>query len=293
LKIKNYFSNKNNILTFTFLILLCTAGFIFRVRNLGYLSFWGDDGHTFIGTMGILKHGFPILPSGNILWHGIFDYYLKALPTLIFGPNEFSFRIVSVVMGVGVIIATYLTGKELENKFVGFLGAAVMTFYSWYIQFSREARYLSDFQLFFILSFLFFYLGFVKDKKPFRILATIFMVLTPLVHGVGITLLFLFIALIFYKRRNFFKREIIIPLVIVVFLDLMQVINQVFFWKVGRSFYAQGRGIRELIKAYLKFPDPFYFKILNIMFPKMFYVFMVGIAFFIIFAVILSIRKKS
>ncbi|MHB8280552.1 MAG: hypothetical protein ACYDIA_23335, partial [Candidatus Humimicrobiaceae bacterium] len=98
-KVKNYFKNINNTLTFIFLILLCTAGFILRVRNLSYLSFWGDDGHTFVGTMSILKYGFPKLPSGNILWHGIFDYYLKALPVLIFGAKEFSFRIVSVLSG--------------------------------------------------------------------------------------------------------------------------------------------------------------------------------------------------
>ncbi|MCL6088033.1 MAG: glycosyltransferase family 39 protein [Actinobacteria bacterium] len=293
IKVKNYFKDINNTLTFVFLIIICAAGFIFRFRNLSYLSFWGDDGHTFIGTMSILKYGFPKLPSGNILWHGIFDYYLKALPVLIFGAKEFSFRIVSVLSGTGVIIVTYFIGKELANKFVGFLGASIIAFSTWYVQFSREARYYSDYQFFFMLSFLFFYLGFTKDRKPFRVLAAVFMVLTPLVHGVGMTLVFLFIALLFYKGKKFFKKEIIIPMLIVIFLDVLQVINQVFFWKVGRSFYAQGTGIRALIKAYLKIPDPFYFKIINIMFPKMYYVFMAGIIAFIIFAIFLSIRKKS
>ncbi|MHB8280170.1 MAG: glycosyltransferase family 39 protein [Candidatus Humimicrobiaceae bacterium] len=293
MKVKNYFKDVNNTLTFIFLILLCAAGFIFRFRNLGYLSFWGDDGHTFIGTVSILKYGFPKLPSGNILWHGIFDYYLKAFPALIFGANEFSLRIVSVLSGAGTILAAYFTGKVLANKFVGFLGAAVIAFSTWFIQFSREARYYSDYQFFFLLSFLFFYLGFVKDKKPFRVLAAIFMVLTSLVHGVGMTLIFLFIVLLFYKGRKFFKKEVIIPMVIIIFLDVLQVINQVFFWKVGRSFYVQGIGARALISAYLKLPDPFYFKIANIMFPKMYYVFMAGIIILIILAIILSIRKKS
>src|SRR5512133_1090862 len=123
LKIKNYFNDLNNTFTFVFLIIICVSGFAIRVINLGYLSFWGDDGHTFIGTISILKYGFPRLPSGNILWHGIFDYYLKALPALFLGANEFSLRIVSVLSGTGTIIATYFTGKELANKFVGFFGA--------------------------------------------------------------------------------------------------------------------------------------------------------------------------
>jgi len=291
-KAKNYFKDINNTFTFIFLIIICVAGFIFRVINLGYLSFWGDDGHTFVGTMSILKYGFPKLPSGNILWHGIFDYYLKAIPVLMFGAKEFSFRIVSVLSGVGTIIAAYFTGKELANKYVGFLSAVVIAFSTWYVQFSREARYYSDYQFFFILSFLFFYLGFIKDRKPFRVLAVILIVLTSLVHGVGMTLIFLFIPLLFYKGKKFFKKEIIIPMLTVILLDALQVINQVFFWKVGRSFYVEGIGIRALLRAYLKLPDPFYFKIINIMFPKMYYAFMAGIAIFIIFAIFFSIRKK-
>ena len=292
-KAKNYFKDINNTFTFIFLIIICIAGFIFRVRNLGYLSFWGDDGHTFIGTVSILKYGFPMLPSGNILWHGIFDYYLKALPALLMGANEFSLRIVSVFSGIGTIIAIYFTGKELANKFVGFFGAAVIAFSTWYIQFSREARYYSDYQFFYLISFLFFYLGFVKNKRPFRVLAAVFMVLASLVHGVGMTLIFLFIVLLFFKGRKFFKKEIIIPMAIVLFLYILQVINQMFFWKVGRSFYVQGSGTHAFLSAYFKLPDPFYFKMTNIMFPKMYYAFMAGIVIFAVLAIVFSIRKKS
>jgi len=293
LKIKNYFKDLNNTFTFVFLIIICVSGFAIRAINLGYLSFWGDDGHTFIGTISVLKYGFPRLPSGNILWHGIFDYYLKALPALFFGANEFSLRIVSVLLGTGTIIATYFTGKELANKFVGFFGAAVIAYSTWFIQFSREARYYSDYQFFYIISFLFFYLGFVKNKRPFRILASVFMVLSSLVHGVGMTLIFLFIVLLFYKGRKFFKKEIIIPMVSILFLYILQVVNQIFFWKVGRSFYIQGTGTRAALAAYFKIPDPFYFKITNIMFPKMYYTFMAGVIIFIILVIVFSVRKRS
>ena len=292
-KVKNYFKDINNTFTFIFLLLICVAGFAIRAINIGYLSFWGDDGHTFAGTVSILKYGFPKLPSGNILWHGIFDYYLKALPALLVGANELSLRIVSVFSGVGAIIAVYFTGKELANKFVGIFGASVIAFSTWYIQFSREARYYSDYQFFYLISFLFFYLGFVKDKKPFRVLAAVFMVLTSLVHGVGMTLIFLFIFLLFFKGRKFFKKEIIIPMAVVLSLYILQVINQMFFWKVGRSFYVQGEGTRAFLSAYFKLPDPFYFKMTNIMFPKMYYAFTAGIVIFIVLAIVFSIRKKS
>ncbi|MDD3520866.1 MAG: glycosyltransferase family 39 protein [Actinomycetota bacterium] len=293
MKIREYFSKTSNIITFFFLLLICVLGFVLRIRNLDYLSLWGDDGHTFIGTVSILKHGYPLLPSGHILWHGIFDYYLKALPALFFGAGEFSLRIVSVLCGTGTILATYFFGKELANKFVGFLSAFIIAFSTWYVQFSREARYYQDYQFFYILTFLFFYLGFVKDRKPYRVISVIFMVLTPLVHGVGIVLILLFILLIFYKGKKFFKKEIIIPFIIVFVLDAAQIINQVFFWKVGRSFYAEGTGMRAMIDAYFQMPDPYYFNAIRAMFPRMFYVFIAGILFFIVFTIIISVKKHA
>jgi 4-amino-4-deoxy-L-arabinose transferase-like glycosyltransferase len=287
-----YFRDWKNILTFVFLILLVAAGFYLRIRNLGYLSFWGDDGHTVIGTLSILKHGYPLLPSGYVLFHSILDYYLNVIPVLIFGPTEFAFRLTSVVFGCGTIILVYFAGKELINKFAGFLAAAAITFSTWYIYFSREARYFSALQFFFLISVYFFYKGFVKEQKPFRILAVIFFILSPLIHGNAFFLIFAFIALIFYKGRRFFRRQTIIPFLIILVLYTVQILNQVLFWKVGRSFYSQGEGLRGLLDAYFRIPDPYYFKILNMMFPEMFILFIAGTGVFIGLSIFISLKKN-
>lgn len=289
--VKNYFKDWKNILTFLCLLALVAAGIFLRIRNLDHLAFWGDDGHTFIGTISILNHGYPLLPSGNILWHGILGYYLDVIPVLIFGAGEFAFRITSVFFGVSTIVLIYFVGKDLANKYIGFLAAFLITFSNWYIYFSREVRYYSTLQFFFLLSFYFFYRGFVKNNKKFTILATVFICLTPLVHGIGFLLLLLFIPLLFYLGRKFFRTRILVPLAIIFAFNLLQVINQVFFWKVGRSFYATSSGLRSTLAAYLKAPDPFYFKILEIMFPKMFIISAAGIFIFISFAIYASIRQ--
>jgi len=289
--VKNYFRDWKNVLIFLCLLALVAAGIFLRIRNLGYLAFWGDDGHTFIGTISILKHGYPLLPSGNILWHGILGYYLDVIPVLIFGAREFAFRITSVFFGVSTIVLIYFVGKDLANKYVGFLAAFLITFSKWYIYFSREVRYYETLQFFFLLSFYFFYRGFVKNNKKLTILATVFICLTPLVHGIGFLLLLLFVPLLFYLGRKFFRTRILIPLAIIFAFDLLQVVNQVFFWKVGRSFYSTGSGIKSILAAYFRAPDPFYFKILEIMFPKMFIIFGAGILIFISFAIYVSIRQ--
>ncbi len=290
--IVRYFKDWKNVLTFLFLLLLVAAGFFLRIRNLGYLSFWGDDGHTVIGTLSILRHGYPLLPSGFVLFHSILDYYINVIPVLIFGPTEFAFRLTSVVFGCGTIVLIYFAGKEIINKFAGFLGAVIVTFSTWYIHFSREARYFSVLQFFFLISIYFFYKGFVKDQKPFKILAVVFFVLAPLVHGNAFFLILAFIALIFYRGRNFFRRPILIPFVIILALYLLQILNQVFFWRVGRSFYAQGEGIGSVIGAYLRLPDPYYFKILDVLFPRMFIVFIAGAGVFIAISVFMSLKRS-
>jgi 4-amino-4-deoxy-L-arabinose transferase and related glycosyltransferases of PMT family len=291
--LSSYFKSWQNILTFIFLVLLAAAGFFLRIRNLGYLSFWGDDGHTVIGTLSILKYGYPKLPSGFILFHGILDYYLNVPFVLIFGATEFAFRLTSVVFGCASIIAIYFAGKEMANRFVGFLSAALIAFSTWYVYFSREARYFSALQFFFLISIYFFYKGFIKDQKPFRVLATVFFIISPLIHGNAFFLILSFAVLLLYKGRKFFKKQIIIPFLIIIFFYVLQIINQIFFWKVGRSFYSTGGGIRSTIRAYFKFPDLYYFKILKIMFPQMFYVFIFGAAVFIALAVFVSVRKSA
>ncbi len=291
--LSTYFKSWQNILAFIFLVLLTAAGFFLRIRNLGYLSFWGDDGHTVIGTLSILKYGFPRLPSGFVLFHGILGYYLNVPFVLIFGATEFAFRLTSVVFGCGSIVVIYFAGKEMANRFVGFLAAFLVAFSTWYVYFSREARYFSALQFFFLISIYFFYKGFIKDQRPFRILATVFFIISPLVHGNAFFLIMSFIPLLLYKGRKFFKRQVIIPFLIIVFFYALQIINQLFFWKVGRSFYSAGGGLRDTISAYFRLPDPYYFKILKIMFPGMFYLFILGTAVFIALAVFMSLRKSA
>ena len=288
-----YFKSWQNILAFIFLIFLTAAGFYLRIRNLGYLSFWGDDGHTVIGTLSILKYGYPRLPSGFVLFHGILDYYLNVPFVLIFGANEFAFRLTSVVFGCGSIVAIYFTGKEMANRFVGFLAAFLVAFYTWYVYFAREARYFSALQFFFLISIYFFYRGFIKEQKPFRVFASVFFIISPLIHGNAFFLILSFVPLLLYKGRKFFKKQVIVPFLIILFFYALQIINQIFFWKVGRSFFSTGGGIRSTLNAYFRIPDPYYIKILKIMFPGMFYLFILGAAIFLALSIFLSARKSA
>ncbi|MCK5566334.1 MAG: hypothetical protein KAI62_00385, partial [Actinomycetia bacterium] len=74
--------------------------------------------------------------------------------------------------------------------------------------------------------------------------------------------------------------------------DLLQIINQVFFWQVGRSFYTESSDLKSIFSAYFKVPETFYFEILEIMFPVMFWMVLSGILGIIILTIIKSLDRK-
>ena len=43
-----------------------------------YLSFWMDEGFHYLAAEGILKHGYPLYPSGHIYWKAILYAYVLA-----------------------------------------------------------------------------------------------------------------------------------------------------------------------------------------------------------------------
>lgn len=291
-RIKDYFQDKENILVFSLLLALLLAGLFLRIRNLAYLAFWGDDGATYISTEAILKYGYPLLPSGNVMFHNILTYYVNAFFAIIFGLNEFSFRFTSVVCGLVTIVLTYFLGKVLVNKYVGLFSAFVVTFLNWAIEFSRQARYYAQFQVFFVASIFFFYLGYFKGIKKFKVLSIFFLAILGLVHDVGVLQIFIFLPLLIYKGREFFKKDVVIGFFVVLITNIVQIANQVFFWKVGRSFYPQSQDFMSIIAAYVKMPQWKYIRILDAMFDDMRWVAFWGAIVFILAGVVLDKKDE-
>ena len=149
-KIKETFQNKSNIVIFIILLITILYAIITRFLNLGRLAYWGDDGMTYISTISVLEHGYPLLPSGNIMFHNIASAYFKSIPILLFGDNEFAHRFLSALSGILIIPLAFLLIKKLTNKYIALVSAIILAINTWQIEFSREARYYSEFQFFYI-----------------------------------------------------------------------------------------------------------------------------------------------
>jgi hypothetical protein len=299
--IKKYFKDKANIVIFIILLAVCAYAIIIRFKNIGVLSYWGDDGNTFLGTFGILNYGYPKLPSGSIFYQTIFHFYLRIIPSLIFGINEVALRFPSAFFGTLVIPLLFIFIKDLlNNKYIALAVSIIVSFNAWQIEFSREIRYYSEYQFFYLLSIYSFYRGYFKEDKKFKIAALVFIFLTTLINGQGFTLVLLFIPLIIYKKfKGFFKKDIIISFFIVVAMIVGQIIHRELFWKAGVDFHpanitpGNNNPLLEIISKYFSAYTPFYHRIFGELFPKMYYLVFFGIILIILYLFIPRIRNNE
>ncbi|MBM3709390.1 MAG: hypothetical protein FJW61_03060 [Actinobacteria bacterium] len=276
-EIKKYFSDKTNLALFIILLIVCVYAAVVRFKNIGVLAYWGDDGQTFLGTLSILEHGLPRLPSGNVMYHTFFHFYLRVIPSLIFGLNEVSLRFPSAFFGVLIIPLIYLFVKDLINRYAAILAAIITSFNAWQIEFSREVRYYSEFQFFYLLSTYLFYRGYFREENKFKIPALISIFITTIIQQLGLTLIFLFIMLFIYKRfKGFFKKNIIISFIIVIIIVAGQVIHRELFWKAGLGFYTVNidtnitNPVLKILSKFFTPYVPYYYRIYGEIFPQMY-----------------------
>jgi hypothetical protein len=217
---------------------------------------------------------------------------------MVLGLSEFSLRLPSAIMGTLMIPAIFLFVKEvLKEKYIALFSAAIMSLSIWQIEFSREVRWYQEFQFFYLLSVFFFYLGFIKGKNVFKVLSTIFIIMTPLLNSLGLSLIFLFAALFIYRGASgFFKRDSLTHFAVIAIALGAQLIHRTFFWKVGLSFYVSRiQSDNPVINALGKFfdsPKPFFTTTFFDMFPMMFLVFVSGMLIWLLSVFLPGMRNS-
>lgn len=91
------------------------------------------------------------------IWMTAFFYKL-------FGVNEFSARFFSALCGAGTVIMTYFLGRQLLNRWTGFIGALVLLSSSHFILFARFGMLDAPLTFFMTLALYFFWLGQGKNR---------------------------------------------------------------------------------------------------------------------------------
>ena len=87
----------------------------------------------------------------------------------IFGISEFSARFFSALCGIGSVVVTYLIGRNLLNRWTGFLGALALLSSSHFLRFSRFGMLDAPLTFFISLALYFFWLG--REKERYLVLS--------------------------------------------------------------------------------------------------------------------------
>ncbi len=155
-------------------------------------------------------------------------YWLVAISYLIFGINEFATRFPIVLTALGSNILVYLIGKELFDRKVGIVAAAVMAFSFQFVINSRYASPEVPLTFFFTLTLYFFIVGYRRRRFFYILLSYIALGLTILTKGypylivIGAIVIFYLLFENGFRLREFFKDlkflhlEIGIPIAIVI-----------------------------------------------------------------------------
>lgn len=198
------------------IIFFSFIAFFLRVRNLGGLGFAADEELTALAVKGLIENGYPVMPSGMPYLRGLPFSYLLELSVYVFGFNEFSLRLPSVLFATLKIPLVYFLTKLVLDKGTAILVTIIISFSVFDIQISRLARMYSMFGFFYLLSLYIFYRGFIKGEKICRWVTPLLFIFTFLIHDLGVTLLFLFLLPLLLKNYNFITKKFLIGLFFIV-----------------------------------------------------------------------------
>ncbi|MBN2087470.1 glycosyltransferase family 39 protein [Candidatus Peregrinibacteria bacterium] len=174
--------NRWAIILFTLII---WGGFL-RFDSLGEQSLWMDEGFSVSTANSILENGYPLMDSGSTSWRAFPVHYIMAIGLFINNDPQIGGRVFTALAGTLLILIFYLFNYQIfRSRRQAIIATALMTFMTYEIGWSRQARMYVFLQLFIITSLYFYYRFLEQKNKTFLILAFIFSVLSVYTHQAG------------------------------------------------------------------------------------------------------------
>ncbi|MDP2925767.1 MAG: glycosyltransferase family 39 protein [Nanoarchaeota archaeon] len=199
------------------LILIILFGAFLRLYYLSYQPLWVDEATSSIASKMIVEKGKPILDSGAMYSRANFFHYFTAF-FFLFGINDFTARLVSVIFGVLTILLGYFIGKEY-SKTGGIVSALFFSVFFLEVFFSRQARFYQLFQFMFFLSMYMLYKSGDNSSKRknfylYISLLSFLIAFDSQIAGIVLAPVIFFYILIFSKKQKFL---FIVPLAIMIY----------------------------------------------------------------------------
>ena len=163
-KVKKFVQKNKKIILITLFIVLLLFGLFVRLYGLGNKSFWIDEAMSSLAAKKIHTKGLPILESGALYSRATVFHYLTS-GFLLFGYNEFSARLISVMFGLATCVLIFFIASEYDKK-AWWAAFIISLFLEIFVVYSRQARFYQMEMFFFFLTGYLLYKS-LKDKKYF------------------------------------------------------------------------------------------------------------------------------
>lgn len=192
------------------LILLTAIGSFLRFYNLGFNSLWLDEAVTYYYATLPFGELWDMLRNGSEFNPPLF-YILESFMVYL-GKDEFVIRLIPALAGIVTIPVVFWMGKEFSDRNCGIVSAALVTFSSFLIYYSQEARAYSLLLLFVVLSVVFFLKGMKSGRTIDWVLFGLFSSLGFWTHFYsiivfGVLVAWFFFQLGFSEGRSIEKRQ--------------------------------------------------------------------------------------
>ena len=150
----------NGALVWVFLAMIILLALSLRVVNLGGPDFGIDEIFHVYAAQGLIEKDTPELPGGILYTRGLVYTHLVAIAGKIWGLNEETARLPSVVFGISSILMVFFIGRYWYSSSIGLIAAFLVAVLPNEILYSRASRMYSMFQFFFLVVIFLFYYGF-------------------------------------------------------------------------------------------------------------------------------------
>lgn len=176
------------------LLILTGIGIFLRLYHLSFNSLWLDEAATYNYAKQSLLAPWQAIWNANIQEYTPPLFYWIEHFMLFFGSSEFILRLVPALFGIATIPLMYFIGREIADRNVGIIAAALMTFSPFHIYYSQEARTYSLMVFLIGLAFLFLLKGVRQRRASPWVLFGIFSALAFWAHFHALIPLAIFFA---------------------------------------------------------------------------------------------------
>ena len=151
---------------FALALVLIAAAALWLWYGVSQRSLDLDDGITLLAAQGILDHGYQVLPSGFLYHRAYLPHYLVAASIGVFGVNDLSLMIPSLLLSLGSVYIVYLIARNIFGKpWIGVLTALLMVLAGPQLTYATSPRMYMSLQFFTLLATYTAWRGFVDGER--------------------------------------------------------------------------------------------------------------------------------